>query len=156
VLEPTGESMLEWRFPFGIFIIKNIRSFVRKEVFKMQVVGYFAGTDPLILTKLASEGIGVLPLGNGYDNHGKYIGHITKEENIGAVIGYIHKVLTIPGGSLGPKDILFSCKTYRIPIVLMASEDDIKGSIEQLGEAKEYVTVVTPEKAYDTIKQKMT
>ena len=122
----------------------------------MKIVGYFAGTDPAILTKLAATGIGVLPLGNGYDNHGKYIGHITKAENIGVVVGYIHKVLMIPGGSLGPKDILFSCKINEIPVVLMACEEDIQGGSEQLGKAKEYVTVVTPGKAYDTIKQKLT
>ena len=122
----------------------------------MKIVGYLEGTDPIILTKLASNGIGVLPLGNGYDNHGKYIGLISKADNIGAVVGYIHKALPVPGGSLGPKDILFSCKTNEIPVVLIASEEDIQGANEQLGEVKEYVTTVPPGKAYDTIMQKLT
>jgi len=121
----------------------------------MKIVGYLEGTDSLLLTKLASQGIGVLPLGNGADNHGKYIGLITKADNIGIVVGYVHKVLPVPGRTLGPKDILFSCTTNKIPVIIIASKEDIKDANKQLGDVKESVTVVSPEKLYDTIMQNL-
>lgn len=121
----------------------------------MKIVGYLEGTDSLFLTKLASTGVGVLPLGNGADNHGKYIGLITKADNIGVIVGFVHKVLPVPGRPLGPKDILFSCMTNRIPVVLIASEEDINDANKQLSEVKESVTVVSPEKLYDTVVQKL-
>ena len=58
----------------------------------MKIVGYLDGTDGLFLTNLAIKGVDTLPLSNGWDNHGKYLGHITKQDNIALVVGYLHKV----------------------------------------------------------------
>jgi len=35
-----------------------------------KTVGYFEGTDPLLLNKLVARGIGTLPISNGFDSHG--------------------------------------------------------------------------------------
>lgn len=122
----------------------------------MKIVGYLGGTDPLLLTKLSAKGIGVLPLGNGYDSHGKYIGNLEPTDNIGVIVGYVHKVLYLPGQSLGPKDMLSTCIIHRIPIVLIAAEEDVQAASNLLSDVKENVTIVSPEKTYDTIMQKLT
>ena len=122
----------------------------------MKFVGYFEGTDSLLLTKLSSKGIGVLPLGNSFDNHGKYIGFIDKTDNIGVVVGYAHKVMTLPGRSPSPEDLLSVCSIRRIPVVLVSAEEDISSVNNQLSEVKDYITIVPPEKAYDTIMQRLT
>lgn len=121
----------------------------------MKVVGYFEGTDPLLLTKLTSKNIGVMPLGNGADNHGKYIGLITRSDKIGVVVGYAHKVLPVPGLPINPKDILFSCGINKIPVILIAADEDVKNIKERLEEVKKYITVVSPEEVFDTVKKKL-
>jgi hypothetical protein len=121
----------------------------------MKIVGYLEGTDPLLLTKLSVKGIGVLPLGNGYDSHGKYIGNLEPTDNIGVVVGYVHKVLHIIGQELGPKDMLSTCIIHKIPIVLIAAEEDVQAASDFLSAVKENVTIVSPEKAFDTITQKL-
>jgi len=49
-------------------------------------VGYFEGTDPLLLTKLSAEGIETLPIGNTWDGHRKYVNHLSKDE-VNVVVG---------------------------------------------------------------------
>lgn len=121
----------------------------------MKVVGYLEGTDSILLTKLATHNIDVLPLGNGADNHGKYVGLITKSDDIGVVVGYVHKVLPVSGRPLTPKDILFSCMINKIPVVLIAPEEDIKAAKKLLTRVKDIVTVVPPGKVHETIIQKL-
>ncbi|MFW9916562.1 MAG: hypothetical protein ACFFGZ_13225 [Candidatus Thorarchaeota archaeon] len=109
-------------------------------------VGYFQGTDPLILTKLNAKGIGTLPVGNQWDSHGKMVDLIQKEDKVRAVIGYLHKILPVSADDpIGPYDLLYSCKTHEIPVLIIAPagyEDVCK---KLLGQATEIVTLVTPE-----------
>lgn len=55
-------------------------------------VGYLEGTDPLLLTKLAVEGIETLPVANTWDGHGKPINHLSEGE-VNVVVGYLHKLI---------------------------------------------------------------
>jgi hypothetical protein len=66
----------------------------------MGLIGYFEGTDPLVLANLSIVGHSTMPLGNGFDNHGKYVGHITKDDNVSVVVGYFHKIMPSESGSL--------------------------------------------------------
>ena len=72
-----------------------------------KTIGYFEGTDPLLLNKLVARGIGTLPLSNGFDSHGKQVGYLTKEDGIDLVVGYFYKVAPTKKMSLTIKDILF-------------------------------------------------
>jgi hypothetical protein len=40
-------------------------------------VGYLEGTDPHFLNEMALRGVDIVPLSDGGNSHGKYIGHLT-------------------------------------------------------------------------------
>ncbi len=117
----------------------------------MAIVGYLEGTDPLLLTRLAVQGIGTLPLSNGFDLHGKYINHLTRQDGISVVVGYLHKVLPTPGMTITPRDLLFACMTHGIPVVLIAEKALQEQAYRLLGEAVAYVRLVDPADLYSTI-----
>lgn len=117
----------------------------------MAVVGYLEGTDPIVLTKLNSKGIDTLPLSNGADNHGKYIAHITPADNISLVIGYLHKFMLIKERNIKASDMLFSCKTHNIPVIVIVPTEDHEGAREQLGDVADYVMLVDPKNLSEKI-----
>jgi hypothetical protein len=117
----------------------------------MATVGYFQGTDPRVLTKLAVEGIGTLPLSNGFDNYGKHVNHLTPKDGISVVVGYLHKVLPTPGMSITPLDLLFACKTHEIPVLLVVGTPQHEQAGELLVGVGEFVQLVDPEDLYPTI-----
>jgi len=117
----------------------------------MGTVAYFEGTDPIILTKLAIKGVNTLPVGNGMDNHGKNANHLTKEDNISCVIGYLHKVLPVMGVEITAKDILYTCNAYRIPVLLIAPESDKITALKLVDDSFADVEIVTPEELYDRV-----
>ncbi len=117
----------------------------------MATVGYFEGTDPVVLTRLASKGIGTLPLSNGVDTHGKYVVHLTREDDVSVVVGYLHKVLPANGVHFTPRDLLFACVTHDIPVLLIVEKAFHDSAGERLGEVSERVTLVDPADLYDAI-----
>jgi len=119
----------------------------------MAVVGYLEGTDPLVLTKLAAKGFDTAPVSNGFDSHGKYINHLTPQDGISVVIGYLHKILPIPGTALTPRDLLFACLTHEIPVLLVAERSDHEGATQLLGEVAESVRLVDPSDLYQVVLQ---
>ncbi len=86
----------------------------------MAIVGYLQGTDPLVLTRLNLNGIGTTPLGNSFDNHGKYVGHITKNDRLSVVVGYLHKVLPTGIHTVSALDFLNACNVNNVPVLLIA------------------------------------
>jgi len=117
----------------------------------MATVGYLEGTDPLLLTRLAVQGIGTLPLSNGFDLHGKYINHLTRQDGVSVVVGYLHKVLPTPGMTITPHDLLFACMTHGIPVLLVAEKAAHEQACRLLGEAAGYVRLVDPAELYAAI-----
>ena len=117
----------------------------------MGIIAYFEGTDPLVLTKLAVKGIGTLPVSNGWDNHGKNINHITKEDKISAVIGYLHKVIPLQDMAISTKDILFTCNVYNIKVFLVAPEDLIDEAKKLVDDAGDNITIVSPDELCDKL-----
>lgn len=109
-------------------------------------VGYFQGSDPLILTALNAKGIGTLPLGNPWDSHGKMVDLIKKEDNLRVVIGYLHKILPVSADDpISPYDLLYSCKIHDIPVLIIAPANCEDVCKKLLGQAADIVTLVTPE-----------
>ncbi|MBD3285287.1 hypothetical protein GF359_02630 [candidate division WOR-3 bacterium] len=117
----------------------------------MKKIGYLEGTDPTLLTKLAIAGHGTLPLGNGWDNHGKYVNHLSKEDNIDAVVGYFHKVFPPEGEPQGPGDMLFACRSHKIPVFLLVNKENQKEAKSTLKSIGRGVTLVDPAEAFDAL-----
>jgi hypothetical protein len=107
-------------------------------------VGYFEGTDPLLLSRFAAEGVETLPVANTWDGHGKYVNHLSKGE-VNVVVGYFHKVVPAEQERMGPADLLFACKTLDIPVVLIAPAASRDKAKKLLGEAGPKVHVVAPD-----------
>ena len=118
-----------------------------------KTVGYFEGTDPLLLNKLVARGIGTMPLSNGFDSHGKQVGYLTKQDGIDLVVGYFYKVAPPKAMSLTLKDILFSCTTYKIPVLLIATEEIHAQVHDIVGGLPEGVKLVPPDKIVDEVIQ---
>ena len=117
----------------------------------MATVGYFEGTDPVTLTKLAAKGIGTLPLSNGFDMHGKYVVHLTQQDGVSVVVGYLHKVLPANGVAVAPRDILYACMSHEIPVVLVAEKAFHDAAGDRLGEMRGRVKLVDPADLHEAI-----
>ncbi len=119
----------------------------------MKKIGYLQGTDPYLLSKLVLNGYGTMPLGNGWDNHGKYINHLSPEDKIDAVIGYLHKVfppegLKAPGD---PGDVLYACRTHKIPVYLIVPKEAQEEAGAFLKDISEGVVLVDPAEVFETL-----
>jgi hypothetical protein len=125
----------------------------RQKEEEMATIGYLEGVDPLLLTKLAVQGIGTVPLSNGFDMHGKYMNHLTKQDRVSVVVGYLHKVLPYNGAPISPRDLLFACVTHEIPVLLIAGRSEHEGARRLLGEMADKVRLVDPADLYAAILQ---
>lgn len=120
-----------------------------------KTVGYLEGTDPTLLNHLVARGVGTLPLSNGFDNHGKQVSYLTKQDNIDLIVGWFHKVMPPKDMTIAMKDILFSCTTYKIPVVLIASEE-IHSHIDEIaGGVPDGITLVPPEKVIEEVDKRL-
>ncbi len=117
----------------------------------MKIVAYLEGTDPLVLTRLAAGGIGTIPVSNGFDDHGKYVNHLTTADGVSVVIGYLHKVMPTSVMTLTPRDLLFACVTLNIPVLLIAEKSDHKKAQKLLGEMADHVRLVAPGELYEAV-----
>jgi hypothetical protein len=122
---------------------------------ELKIVGYMEGTDPNFLTEISAKGVVVIPLSNGADNHGRFIGHLTKRDKVSMVVGYFHKVIPPVEFHLTPQDILHACLTHKIPVVLVAPENIQKNCRKILGKLSKSVTIVDPSKLLKTTKTKL-
>ena len=85
-------------------------------------VGYFEGTDSLLLTSLICAGYDTLPVSNGVDHHGKNVRRINQQEKYDILIGYPHKLYAPVDYDLPYQEIFHICKTYGIPLLLEVPE----------------------------------
>jgi len=115
----------------------------------MSRVGYFEGTDPLLLTKLAAEGVETIPVANTWDGHGKFVNHLSRGE-VNVVVGYLHKV--IPAEPLRTSSLqlmldgmLSACKVHEIPVLLIVPGPLHDKAKKILGDSAEDIHLVAPE-----------
>ena len=113
-----------------------------------KVIGYLEGTDPLLLTRLASRGVETLPLSNGVDQHGKKMTLVTSADNFSVVIGYLHKILPVSGIAVEPEYLLKAFQVYRVPVFLLVPKVDMAAAKRTLKNAGDYVTFVDPHDAF--------
>jgi hypothetical protein len=121
----------------------------------MANVGYLEGTDPVVLTRLAARGVGTVPVSNGFDGHGKYINHLVSSDHIGVVVGHLHKLLPVPEREMTPRDLLFSCTTHGIGVLIVVPKAEQDAAKKLLGEAASQVTLVDPDDVFATVLKRM-
>lgn len=119
----------------------------------MATVGYLEGVDPLILTRLSAEGMGTLPLSNGFDNHGKFINNVSERDEISVVVGYLHKILGVQRQGFFLQDLLQSCRECQIPVLIIAPEPYHNLARDALDKVMDIVSLVTPDRVYEAIVQ---
>ena len=107
-------------------------------------VGYLEGTDPLFLSELVARGVDTVPLSNGVDNHGKFIGHLTKADEISVVVCFLHKVIPLADSDLSSLDMLHSCQLRKIPVLVIAQKELHDKAKAVLRDAAPIVTLVDP------------
>jgi hypothetical protein len=107
-------------------------------------IGYFEGTDPLLLAKFAIEGIDMLPVANAWDGHGKYVNKLSKGE-VNVVVGYMHKVVPAALEPTKTIDLLFTCVNLEIPIVLIVPPSYRERAKKMLGDLGPNVHFAAPE-----------
>jgi len=112
-------------------------------------LGYFEGTDPLLLASLAAEGVETLPIANTWDAHGKPVNHLSKGE-VDVVVGYLHKIIPAGQGHTAMFELLLdnmlvACKTHNIPVLLIAPSRVHEKARKLLGNIGSNVHIVSPE-----------
>ena len=115
----------------------------------MARVGYFEGTDPLLLSMLAAEGVETLPLANTIDGHGKNVNQLSRGE-VNVVVGYLHKVIPAEpvrtaSFQLILENIFSACKAYDIPVLLIVRATLRDKAKKIIGDAGPNVHIVSPE-----------
>jgi hypothetical protein len=123
----------------------------------MKTVGYFDGTDSSLLTEIVARGHCTIPLANDFDGAGKNAHHI-EPGDVDLIIGYLHKLVppmkkekpskpTRMGEYRGlkPVDLLYPAKVYQIPVLVIVPTAHHKDAKKVLGDAADFVTLVSPE-----------
>ena len=118
----------------------------------MTRIGYFEGSDPSLLAKLAAESIETVPISNAVDGHGRYINHLKKGE-VDVVIGYLHKVIPSDRMHEKPSDILHACMIHQIPVLLIAPAEVREKARRILGDVGPNVIVVAPDEVEAQLKK---
>jgi hypothetical protein len=111
-------------------------------------VGYFEGTDPLVLATLAAEGVETLPIANTWDAHGKPVNHLGKGE-VDVVVGYLHKVIPAQQERAAMfefllDNMLVACKTHNIPVLLIVPSGVHEKARKLLGNVGSQVHLIDP------------
>ena len=123
----------------------------------MARIGYFEGTDPLLLSRLAADSIETLPVANTWDGHGKMVNHLTRGE-VNVVVGYLHKV--IPAEPLRTAalpimvdNILSACKVHDIPVLLIVPAALREKAEKILSGTEVKIQIVSPEQVEAEIRK---
>jgi len=120
-------------------------------------IGYFEGTDPLLLATFAAEGVETLPIANTWDAHGKPVNHL-KEGEVDVVVGYLHKVIPAEQGRTAMFELLLdnmlvACKTHGIPVLLIVPRKVHEKARKLLGNVGSNVHIVSPEEVEAQIRK---
>ncbi len=119
-----------------------------------QVIGYFEGTDPVVLTSLVCHGYATQPISNGADNHGTHILLLNQLSKPDVIVGYLHKVMAHePADADWPsaEDIVFQCRILSVPLVLVVPEESIECAPQFFEDLPEVVVFTTPEQMLQTV-----
>ena len=90
---------------------------------KRKSVGYFEGTDPVVLTSLICDGCDTIPVSNGVDNHGRHIRLINEESKVDLLLGYLHKIYAPDDLDTQAEDVFHVCDMYQIPFLVIVPRE---------------------------------
>ena len=114
-------------------------------------VGYLSGTDPLTLSQLTASGINTIPLSNGWDNHGKYLGMLSVADNVGAIVGYFHKLVAPAEAQTPPSTFLDRARIHKIPVVIVCPEKVVEKAKQILGDSGAEVHWTAPDQVFERV-----
>ncbi len=114
-------------------------------------VGYLSGTDAATLSQLVASGVNTIPLSNGWDNHGKYIDTVTVSDNLGAIIGYFHKLVPPPEASTASSGFLDGARIHKIPVVAVCPANVMTQARKTLGSGGKVLHWATPDQVFDKV-----
>jgi len=114
-------------------------------------VGYLSGTDPATLSQLAACGVNTIPLSNGWDNHGKYIEAVTVSDNLGAIVGYFHKLVAPTEAQTSLSSFLEGARIHKIPVVVVCPANVMTQAKEVLGASGKKLHWATPDQVYHEV-----
>lgn len=121
----------------------------------MLKIGYMDGTKSKVLTKLTVAGAETVPLGNGWDGHGPYVGHINKGDGYGAIVGWLHKFIPLAGSDMTAADMLKAATVNNVPVFVLAEKKDHDAARKLLGAVGPNVKLVDPEDVVDELMKLM-
>ena len=118
-------------------------------------VGYFDGTDSMLLTALVCDGYDTIPVSNGRDNHGRHVRLINDKNRVDLLIGYVHKIIAPEGearekGDVNSEDLFHICRILEIPHALQPR------AIELLENPPNIVRLVDPADTLDVARTLLT
>jgi hypothetical protein len=116
---------------------------------KKGTIGYLAGTDPMFLSHCAAMGIDTIPLSNGWDNHGKYVGLLSTRDNLSLVVTPLHKLVAPPEMKQKPNDFLAACATHHIPVLVVVPAPVMAPAKKLLAGVKARLIWSSPEEFHD-------
>ena len=108
-------------------------------------VGYFEGTDARLLTALVLSKFDTIPVSNGSDHHGMFVGRINHQTKYDILIGYPHKITAQPEDEMQSQDVFHICKTYDIPLLLEVPQHLQEQTRSLLPETPEIVEFLDPD-----------
>jgi hypothetical protein len=112
-------------------------------------VGYFEGTDSLLLTSLICAGYDTLPVSNGVDHHGRNVRRINQQEKYDILIGYPHKLYAPVEYDLPYQEIFHICRTYSIPLLLEVPEQLQEAAARLMPDRPDVVEFLDPSDILD-------
>ncbi|NND84191.1 MAG: hypothetical protein HKN46_03490 [Acidimicrobiia bacterium] len=119
-----------------------------------QVIGYFEGTDAIVLTSLVCHGYATQPISNGADNHGTHILLLNQLNKPDVIVGYLHKVMAHePAEADWPSadDIFLACRVLSVPLVLAVPEESLECAPQLFDDVPDVVTFTTPPELLQTV-----
>lgn len=119
-----------------------------------QVIGYFEGTDSIVLTSLVCHGYHTQPISNGADNHGTHILLLNQLNKPALIVGYLHKVMAHEPADVdwpSAEDILHVCRVLSVPLVLVVPEESLECAPQLFDAIPDVVTFTTPDDLLQTV-----
>lgn len=119
-----------------------------------QVIGYFEGTDSIVLTSLVCHGYATQPISNGADGHGTHILLLNQLSKPDVIVGYLHKVMAHEPAEVdwpSADDIFHACRILDVPLVLAVPEESLECAPQLLDAVPDIVTFTTPDDLLQTV-----
>lgn len=118
---------------------------------KVLKIGYLDGTDPMLLSYCAAMGFDTIPLSNGWDSHGKYLGLLTREDALALVVAPFHKLIPPSQVQQKASDFVNACRLQHVPLLVVVPEQVMGRARRKLGGTRTGVLWCSPGELFDKV-----